>query len=423
MKWTFGDGDSSFRTSPIHIYDTMGTYTVCLYVYDSTANGFFICDSSCKTITISGSGSNCNASFTYQSQGLVNTFFSNANGRRVRWAFGDGDTSDRSSPIHIYDTIGTYTVCLYVYDSSANGYYVCDSSCQTITIGSNTGGNNCKAQFTYSVDSANSKRIDFTNSSTGAYSVWKFGDGDSSLSRNPSHTYANTGRFFVCLYVYDSTSTGFAICDSMCQTIVISAPPVQCKASFYKGLDTTSKYKVFIVNNSTGTNATTSYLWTFGDGDSSTQKNPTHQYKTFGLYNLCLTITTRTNSGVCTSTHCDSVGMDSSGKLLKKGGFEMVVINEEDILNTEEVSQLNDFSIYPNPTSGKLKLNMSARNGSDVRINVLNTLGSSVLESEKVLSTGDHSLELDISGHPQGIYFVKIEAGNEIKTLRVILAN
>ena len=166
LLWMFGDGDTSNRTNPIHIYDSLGTYNVCLYVYDSTATGRVLCDSNCQTITIGNvGGNNCNAAFSYTSNGLVNTFFSNAGGRELLWKFGDGDTSDRTTPIHIYDSLGTYTVCLYVYDSTATGRVLCDSSCKTITL-SSSNGNNCIASFDYVVDSSNSKRISFVNNSS-----------------------------------------------------------------------------------------------------------------------------------------------------------------------------------------------------------------------------------------------------------------
>ena len=53
---------------------------------------------------------------------------------------------------------------------------------------------------------------------------------------------------------------------------------------------------------STGTPV--SWLWSFGDGTSSTLQNPTHTYNAVGSFVICLTITTASN---CTSTHCDSV--------------------------------------------------------------------------------------------------------------------
>lgn len=426
LKWTFGDGDTSDRTSPIHIYDTLGTYTVCLYVYDSTSRGLVLCDSSCQTITLGGSNNTCSASFTYQSRGLVNTFISNSsgtNGRRVRWTFGDGDTSDKISPIHIYDTLGTYTVCLYVYDSTSRGWNLCDSSCQTITVGSGSGGGrNCSASFNYSIDSLNNQKIIFNNTSTGSIYVWKFGDGTTDSTVNPSHTYTNGGRYIACLYVYDSTSNGLTLCDSTCKTIVISSSSAQCKASFYIGLDTTNKYNIYIVNNSTGTNSTTSYIWTFGDGDSSTQKNPTHQYDTFGAYNLCLTITTRSTFGTCTSTHCDTVGMDSNGMLLKNGAFGITIIDESDLLSVNELSYINNVNTYPNPTSGEFKIEVNSKVNAEMNVNIINALGQQVFATNTNATVGNNTLDVNLTQYQQGIYYVRVQIGNAVKVQRLALS-
>src|SRR5204863_254436 len=51
----------------------------------------------------------------------------------------------------------------------------------------------------------------------------------------------------------------------------------------------------------------TSYLWTFGDGATSSAVAPWHLYANPGAYYVCLTITISTSSGNCTSTLCDSI--------------------------------------------------------------------------------------------------------------------
>ena len=65
--------------------------------------------------------------------------------------------------------------------------------------------------------------------------------------------------------------------------------------------------------------STHTYSWSFGDGGTSTKRNPTHKYRAFGSYWVCLTIADSTLN--CTSTYCDSLGLDSTGRLLKADGF------------------------------------------------------------------------------------------------------
>ncbi|MBN8679238.1 MAG: PKD domain-containing protein [Chitinophagales bacterium] len=49
----------------------------------------------------------------------------------------------------------------------------------------------------------------------------------------------------------------------------------------------------------------TSYHWDFGDGNTSTEQNPTHTYASPGTYNVCLTITAHNPN--CSATFCHHV--------------------------------------------------------------------------------------------------------------------
>src|SRR5260221_14567491 len=55
------------------------------------------------------------------------------------------------------------------------------------------------------------------------------------------------------------------------------------------------------------TKAGTIYLWTFGDGTTSTLATPWHFYSAPGTYYVCLTVSLTPNGGTCTNTWCDSV--------------------------------------------------------------------------------------------------------------------
>ena len=75
-----------------------------------------------------------------------------------------------------------------------------------------------------------------------------------------------------------------------------------CKAQFkHKVTKSTAKF----TNSSKGINTQTTYLWTFGDGQQSSSKNPTHDYHYNGTYIACLTIID--SSANCYSTFCDSI--------------------------------------------------------------------------------------------------------------------
>ncbi|NEU09903.1 PKD domain-containing protein [Flavihumibacter sp. R14] len=58
----------------------------------------------------------------------------------------------------------------------------------------------------------------------------------------------------------------------------------------------TAPVTIQFINNSTGAD---SWLWDFGDGTTSTEENPQHEYATFGEYEVTLTVT---KSGACSAS-------------------------------------------------------------------------------------------------------------------------
>lgn len=136
------------------------------------------------------------------------------------------------------------------------------------------------ALFSYSGDTIVPSAIDFINESTGASSyLWDFGDGITSTEENPSHIYTEVGTFTVKLTVNNDGGT-----DEFVNTInIIAVTPI---SSFSAISDTETPLKVLFTNTTT---IATSYDWDFGDGQSSTEKNPTHTYAAPGIYTVTLT--------------------------------------------------------------------------------------------------------------------------------------
>ncbi|PCJ63906.1 MAG: hypothetical protein COA58_14845 [Bacteroidetes bacterium] len=410
-----------------HTFSSSGYYSVCYTLYDSSGN---VCDSICHSAYVPGNGGstsgNCDAYFYTTTSGLTATFYDSLTATSTfQWAFGDGSYSTSVHPTHTYSASGTYNVCLFVYDvDSAGNTSICDSFCHSVTV---SGGSNCNATFNFVVDSMNTSASSFPvafynySDSTYAY-IWNFGDGSSDTSRDASHVYSSSGTYTVCLYLISGldSSGNSIICDSVCHVVTVgTSSGSSCQASYYLGIDSANIYNLYIINNSTGTSSTTNYYWTFGDGTGSTAQNPTHQYASFGLYQLCLTL--QDSVAGCYSTYCDSIGLDSNGNLLKKDGFGITIVDEKDVLNIADSKSIEGVNVYPNPSAGMFTLDLTLKASQNLELDVVNSLGQVVAHKSYFATAGDNKLVLDLTNQENGLYFIKMKAGNQIKNTRVYI--
>lgn len=139
-------------------------------------------------------------------------------------------------------------------------------------------------------------QITFTNQSENYQtSLWSFGDGGSSTETSPGHVYTASGAYTVTLIVSNKGQCYDTLTEK--DLIQVSTPPV---VGFTSNPDTNTEVEIrmadFVFTNQSQ-NAT-SYLWKFGDGDSSTQVDPDHKYTAAGNY----TVTLYATNGGCTDS-------------------------------------------------------------------------------------------------------------------------
>ena len=114
-----------------------------------------------------------------------------------------------TSPLQSTDSIsglahGTYHVCV----TDANGCTACDSS--TVNVG------NCSAHFNVYANSA-PHTYTLVNMASGAAPLtyyWSWGDGTHDTAAYPSHTYAATGFYNICLTITDNVGCTNTYCSS-----------------------------------------------------------------------------------------------------------------------------------------------------------------------------------------------------------------
>lgn len=401
-SWDFGDNKTSTAANPQHIYSKSGTYRVCLTIDDSSRTCI---DTYCASVTI---GSSCDATWVGSFQRLTGTFrIVNYKQTRVdyRWSFGNGDTTKTHNPTYTYAKPGAYVVCLEMYDSNLQcSDYYCDSI--SVDTSNNTG---CRAFFSAAV--SNDTVVQLTNWSQGFTNFkWYFPNGNTSSNRHESIVIKTPGTYTICLFAEDSVS---GCQDSVCQTVTIDSARGGrgCQAAFRVAVDTSQKFKLFLINSSSN-KSSHSYYWSFGDGGSSTKRNPTHKYNSFGRYLVCLTITDSALN--CTSTYCDSLGLDSTGRLLKADGFELEVI--EDFASTPKIKAV-DCNLYPNPTTNVFTVKLEENASLDAALTVYNLQGRLVAQSG---FDGSQQSVIDLQGELDGLYIVRIFDGENFVQTKIV---
>jgi gliding motility-associated-like protein len=115
------------------------------------------------------------------------------------WEFGDGKTSAKKTPAHIYSKSGTYTVSLIVKFAKS-------LATTKITYSKNIIVKEAPAaEFDYSLDSENDI-FSFSDNSINSFNYfWAFGDKSSSKEKNPQHEYQQNGTYNVRLIVMNAS--------------------------------------------------------------------------------------------------------------------------------------------------------------------------------------------------------------------------
>lgn len=284
-EWDFGDGTSSNQKNPTHNYANTGFYTVSLTV--TSNNG-------CKrTVTraryirvVDGVSTNFTYDFARSCRAPIGVNFRNQSSGpgniSYTWNFGNGQTSTTRNPSTIYNTPGTYTVRL-----NAQSDFGCSGSIEKqITI------TETNTDFTGPDYACIGQPVGFQNASsaTPEASFWNFDDGTTSAQTNPVKTFLAAGTYNVKMINFFSTCV-----DSVTKTVIVEDKP---QTDFTT--DDSSSCKVpFNVQFTDLTPGATSWLWTFGDGTTSTERNPQHSFNDFGEFSV--TLTTNTSAG-CQNT-------------------------------------------------------------------------------------------------------------------------
>lgn len=259
--WDFGDGTTDTIQNPTHIYLLPGTYLIELISSNSNP---WCYNFEYDTITIYPRPKP-KTNFSYQDS-AHRVKFNDLTVDPISWDwdFGDGYGSYLQDPVHNYTNAGTYLVTLI----SANKFFS-DTTAKYVSV-------KCGGLVSSFSVSTHNLTATFQNQSLKATSYqWDFGDGFISNDTNLIHHYATNGTYKVDLIAYNACfSTTFIMMVNVTCTIP--------QAGFsYWNFDT----QVYFIDK---TNNADSMYWDFGDGQTSSQRIPVHQYKEQGRYDVCL---------------------------------------------------------------------------------------------------------------------------------------
>jgi gliding motility-associated-like protein len=206
------------------------------------------------------------------------------------WDFGDGTTSTLPSPRHTYTVADTFLVTF-----TAANPNVCnqpDTLTEPFILQPRVTAlfdptNGCVPYF-YELENLGNNI---------ATTYWELGNGQSSTDLNPTFDFDSVGTFTLRLTNYNPESCNDSA--SFTGTFNVFAPPT----AFFE--TDSSAFQLFLPilfdNQST---FPAFYSWDFGDGDSSAQRNPFHEYRDTGFFEPCLTVL---DNNQCTATYCKNL--------------------------------------------------------------------------------------------------------------------
>ncbi len=284
VLYKFGDGSTSSNVNPLHLFATSPYqdtgYTITLY----TTSPRGCTDSFKRSVTLAQrlqigmkdtSWALCAPAlvkFTNYTKGAV-TYI---------WDFGDNQGSAARDPLHEYQKSGVFTYKLFAFDP--NGCKDSVTSAGTIRVDQSP-----VADFDYNPGKGrmpNDNRIFFTSKAKSTIPItyrWDFSDPagspPTSTAINPSHDFSDSGNFVIRLIVDNGGCT-----DTAYNSVRIEPPFPTPDFTVDKDSgcpQLTVKFTNMSVNSDR-------YIWFFGDGDRSEDKDPVHTYRYSGYYDVTL---------------------------------------------------------------------------------------------------------------------------------------
>lgn len=312
--WMFGDGVSSTKENPTHIYKKPGNYRVVLTTIDE--HGF--CSNTIVKNVMAGIPL-CKAEFTALvdtvKQVVSLTNISSGNNLKYFWSFGDGSMSKDENPVHTYEFPGSYPIWLSVTDDATK-------CMDMLTINIKVGSNPCNAEFVGFIDSSsNTVVLRAKKKNPQNQYRWTLGDGTVGFGANLNHTFSHPGNYSASLTVSNALN---GCVESRKESFLVGRMSPGGQAMYIYGGG--EKSTVAFTNKSIGSELR--YHWDFNDSETSTEEDPVHKFVLPGYYDVCLTVMTKDGQQ---NTYCQKIFAGEESKDHCLANFEYTLSEEDDL--------------------------------------------------------------------------------------------
>lgn len=278
------------------------------------------------------------ADFTFAVNGKnVNFINLSSNATKYVWVFGDGTTStDMTPPLYFYSAGGNYSVTLVVTNACGEQVSVTKEIVIAPPAQAPVADFTASQQTICAGQSMTFKDLSLNTPTTWAW-IFPGGNPSSSTLQNPTVTYNTPGVYAVTLSVTNAAGT-----DTENKFGFITVGSNVSVADFSYGINgKTVSFSSLTTGNL--------YQWNFGDGTTSTEKNPTHSYNGGGSFSVILTVT-----GGC--------GSASSTKVINLSCFDLNITAS--ILKPKVDQYVHFTALIPsNPQGSGITWVWTAQNG------------------------------------------------------------
>jgi len=221
------------------------------------------------------------------------------------------------------------------------------------------------------------------------------------LIASGAQTYVwNTGGSSANLTVTPTTQTTYSVigqngscaASPVLQTVMVNPSP-----TVVAGTNTATIPVGGTINfNNTGSSAS-SYLWNFGDGQTSTSGTTSHTYNVQGAYVVTLTGTI----GDCEVT-------------------EQLTIQVGEPIGVEEVDFADMVQVYPNPTKGLVNIQIENAQ-QDVEVYILDLIGKQITTTKTITAFNSEAISFDLNEMSNGVYLVMFKTNGKSLAKRLII--